>query len=101
MKVLYPGHYLFDCGDYSYRITIKDISGYDDAEIIDHGDIVYLLQQEAYLDGTHEEPLYRAFATDVHDDEYEVQWEPIEGFEDIEDAHDHCDWDNPDNIEKI
>lgn len=59
------------------------------------------LTQGPYIDGTHESPYYRAHAIDLEGNEYKVTWDVVEGYEQLEDAADHCDWDNPSDVQQI
>lgn len=99
-EMFFPGHYTFDCGDYSYHITIIEV--YEDHPIIEYGDIIYLLNQEPYLDtdGSYENPVYKANATDITENEYRILWECHDDWETIEDGHDMCDWEEPTEIQK-
>jgi len=56
-----------------------------------HG-ITIALTQDAYLDGTKDNPYYTAAAIDGQGREYRVRWDVVEDWQDIEDAGDHCDW---------
>lgn len=60
----------------------------------------YILTQEAYIDGTHEHPYYRARALDDFGNEYFVYWDVLEGYEHNDDASNHCDWDKPAKVEE-
>jgi len=61
------------------------------------------LTQDPYLDGTHEDPCYKAAGVDTEGNDVVVKWEIYEHWlnEDgslngeLEDESDACDWDNP------
>lgn len=60
------------------------------------------LVQEPYIDGVAgERPYYRAVGTDAEGNEYKVIWDVVDGWEDIEDESDMCDWDSPASVELI
>lgn len=66
----------------------------------------YTLTEQAYL--YHAQGLddiadnhYRANALDDEGNEYFVYWNPIEGWQQLEDGSDHCDWDNPVMVEQL
>jgi hypothetical protein len=65
---------------------------------------LYLLMEEAYADNDHSygeaRTVWRARAIDRHGKEFLVTWEPVEGFEQMEDESDCCAWDEPDNVEE-
>ena len=66
------------------------------------GKIIYASQQ-AYLEGTDEEPYYRAagyLSTDdvAHSATVEIIWIQYPEYKDHEDASDHCNWDKPVSI---
>ena len=54
--------------------------------------LIYLTQQ-AYLDGTHENPCYRAHAKDADDNAYLITWDVLDGWQDQDDESECCDWD--------
>lgn len=55
------------------------------------GKILYL-QQDAYIDGSHDDCCYRAQAMDDDENEYDVTWDIINIGADNEDEA--CDWSN-------
>jgi hypothetical protein len=66
----------------------------------------YTLTQGAWL--THTQRLdgiadnhYLANAIDQEGNEYNVYWNPVEGWEQMEDESDCCDWDNPVSVKEI
>lgn len=62
----------------------------------------YTLTQDAYIDGSADEtPYYRAMAEDAEGNEYEVFWDVLENWKEIEDEQEMCDWDNPAKVELI
>lgn len=70
--------------------------------VLESGHVVHLCQQ-AYMDGTNENPIYRAsgyLASENPDDEtgptVTVTW-ACENYE-AENEEDCCDWDNPESI---
>lgn len=52
------------------------------------------LTQDAYLGDTCGFPVYKASAMDFVGNEYEITWELRNGWEDMEDASDHCFWED-------
>lgn len=75
-----------------------------------HGEIEYegkalRLTQDAYLDSDfsngYERPIYTARAIDAEGNEYEIDWEPVEGWEEFDDESNCCDWDKPESVTKI
>ncbi len=63
--------------------------------------IKLILDQDAYITGTHEEPYFEAQAHDEQGNEYMVTWYPKDWDESEIDASDACDWDNPDEVTEI
>jgi hypothetical protein len=59
------------------------------------------LTKSPYLDGTNEDAMYSAHATDKQGNEYMVHWEIKAGYEKWDDEQDKCDWDNPIFITKL
>lgn len=60
------------------------------------------LTQQAYIDGNADErPVYKANGIDPEGEEYEVTWDVVDNWEEIEDEEEMCDWDNPVSIEKV
>lgn len=56
----------------------------------------FALTQQAYVDGpANGTPYYKASAVDQKGNEYEVTWEVVENWEQVEDESEMCDWDNP------
>lgn len=62
-------------------------------DIVLNGQKALAIKQEAYLAGTHENPVYQAMAEDVVGNQYRVVWYPYDNFMDFEDESDCCDWD--------
>lgn len=77
----------------------------------------YIIVQDAYIEGV-EEAYYVAYGLrvgheyvtreDVSDDDdwrmgelayFRIEWDPIKGWEEIEDASCHCDWSRPTYVE--
>lgn len=77
---------------YNYFKEVLTMTGHD--PVVFEGKEVFLTQ-DPYIDGTHESPYYRAHAVDVVGNEYHVYWDVVDGYEELEDAADHCDWDSP------
>lgn len=48
-----------------------------------------------------EENHYAAVAVDQENEEYIIYWNPVEGFEEIEDESETCDWEHPAYVQKI
>lgn len=72
---------------------------------LDNGERVFP-KTEAFLAGTNEEPLYVAYAVSEEKGEdgepitdFRVTWKVIDGWESIEDAENHCDWDEFEVVE--
>ena len=64
----------------------------------------YTLTQEAYMAGTHDQPHYEAHAVDADGNEYMVQWDVVDNWQEIAetgDQSDMCDWDNPASVEAL
>lgn len=61
----------------------------------------YILTQDAYLHGTHDQPYYRAHAIDATGNEYYVLWSVVDGWDQMDDASNHCDWQNPVGVVKL
>jgi len=62
----------------------------------------YALEQQAYIDGVQgREPYYKATAVDKNGNQYEVAWDVVENWEQIDDEEEMCDWDNPVSADKI
>lgn len=62
----------------------------------------YTLQQDAYIDGVAgDTPVYKAMALDDEGNEYEVTWEVVDHWEELEDESEMCDWENPVSVESI
>jgi hypothetical protein len=62
---------------------------------------VYTLTQDAYICGTRDNEYYTALATDENGKKYDIIWYPVEGWEYLEDGGEHCDWENPDEVNEI
>lgn len=57
------------------------------------------LTQDPYIDGPADEcPVYKAHGTDEDGNEYIVAWNVVDGYEDIEDESEMCEWDNPSGV---
>lgn len=56
------------------------------------GKIITLIQQP-YLEEVNNCAFYRATAWDDEGNRYDVMWDVLEGWEDMEDESDCCDWD--------
>lgn len=67
------------------------------------------LMEDAYLNGTHENPIMSAKAVDEEGNEYEVIWNCYECYKKVDDSGNAigidcddlgciCDWDNPDDL---
>lgn len=63
----------------------------------------YALKQQPYIDGPADEtPVYKSTAVDQEGNEFEVEWEVVENFEEIEDEQEMVeDWDKPASVEAI
>lgn len=84
---LYTGNYRLDIGDFRYEINVNP-----ELE----------LTQQAYIDGKQEErPYYKAEAEDGEGNKYEVTWDVVDNYEEIEDEEEMCEWDSPSDIEII
>lgn len=69
---------------------------------IEYNGIKLILDQDAYITGTHSEPYFEAQAHDKQGNEYMVAWYPKADWNESEiDASDACDWDNPDEVTKL
>lgn len=58
---------------------------------LEYKGFILTLQQDPYLDGTFDKPVYRASAKCEHDCDYMVEWDVIT---DSDDESDCCDWDD-------
>ena len=86
--------------------TLEKFQKYIDEEeikmTIEYNGIKLVLDQDAYITGTHEEPYFEAQAHDEQGNEYMVTWYPKADWDKSEiDASDACDWDNPDEVTKL
>lgn len=86
--------------------TLEKFQKYIDEEeikmTIEYNGIKLVLDQDAYITGTHEEPYFEAQAHDEQGNEYMVTWYPKADWNESEiDASDACDWDNPDEVAKL
>lgn len=61
----------------------------------------YKLIQEAYIDGTHDKPFYRANAVDDRGKLYEIRWSVKDNWEEIEDESEMCEWDSPTSVTEL
>lgn len=77
---------------YNYFKEVLSKMGHD--PVVFEGTEVFLTQ-DPYIDGTHESPYYRAHAIDLDGNQYHVYWDVIDGWQQMDDAADHCDWDSP------
>lgn len=69
---------------------------------IEYNGIKLILDQDAYITGTHEDPYFEAHAHDEQGNEYMVTWYPKSDWDESEiDANDACDWDNPDDVTEL
>lgn len=48
-----------------------------------------------------ERPYYQAIAIDAENNEYLIVWNVVDGYEEIEDESDMCDWNNPLSVSHI
>lgn len=54
------------------------------------------LTQDPYIDGVAgERPMYKAHGKDEDGNEYIVTWDVVDGYEEITDESEMCDWDRP------
>lgn len=66
----------------------------------------YILVEQAFLnhiqglDGVSDDH-YAARAVDRDGNEYMVYWNPVDGWERLEDASEHCDWDSPVEVTEL
>lgn len=60
---------------------------------VDYNGTNLTLQQEPYLSGTNEAPHYEACACDDAGNDYSVTWRIKDGWEEMEDQSECCDWD--------
>lgn len=68
----------------------------------DYGTVEYngktlTLTQDAYLDHDRHNlqlPVYRAHAVDEDGNDYRVQWHVVDGWQEMDDESDRCDWDD-------
>ncbi len=73
----------------------------------EHEGKVYTLAQPAYADGTNEEPIYRARATDARGNVYDVRWavrpeiSTLPADEWPEDESSLCEWGAPDEVRLV
>lgn len=86
--------------------TLEKFQKYIDEEeikmTIEYNGIKLVLDQDAYITGTHEEPYFEAQAHDEQGNEYMVTWYPKADWNESDpDAGDACDWDNPDEVTKF
>jgi hypothetical protein len=57
---------------------------------------VITLTQDAYIDGPADErPIYKAHGVDEEGNEYIVTWDVVDGYEEITDESEMCDWKHP------
>lgn len=61
-------------------------------QTLNHNGKTLTIQQDAYLAGTNEAPVYQARATDEAGNNYTVTWQPYDNLSEIEDGADACDW---------
>src|SRR5699024_2811042 len=60
------------------------------------------LTKQGYSDGnTNERRVYKANGIDAEGNKYEVTWDVVDNWKEIEDEQEMCDWDRPVSIEKI
>lgn len=50
------------------------------------------ITQQPYVDGSHEEAVYRASAQDAEGNDYDVKWTSVDLSVEDETAKAHCDW---------
>lgn len=86
--------------------TLEKFQKYIDEEkikmtTIEYNGIKLILDQDAYISGSHEEPYFEAQAHDEQGNKYMVTWYPKDWDESEIDASDACDWDNPDEVNKL
>lgn len=88
---------------YNYFKEVLEMMEYEYGKIIFEGK-EYILSEDAYL--THvskphengawlEGDFYQAKAIDNDGNEYIVLWKPVDNWQELEDAFDHCDWKQP------
>ena len=72
----------------------------------------YTLTQDAYIaEGANryryglplddDRPFYKASAVDQEGNEFEVAWEVVDHWQELEDENEMCDWENPASVERI
>lgn len=60
------------------------------------------LMQDPYIDGMPDErPIYKAHGKDEDGNEYVITWDVVDGYEEIEDESEMCDWNKPSGLMKI
>lgn len=67
---------------------------------------VFTLTQQPYIDGpANGEPIFKALAVDDDGNEYEVEWDVVENWEEVAENGDDQelveDWDKPSSVTKI
>jgi hypothetical protein len=66
----------------------------------------YILTQATYLNHTQgldgiADNHYKASAIDLEGNQYNVYWNPVDGWEQIEDESDCCNWTSPKHVSKL
>ncbi|WP_338000539.1 hypothetical protein [Sporolactobacillus sp. CQH2019] len=55
-----------------------------------------------YIDGVESQrPIYKAIALDVNGNKYEVIWDVYDGWKEITDESEMCDWDHPERATRL
>jgi hypothetical protein len=87
------------------EMNYKEMEIRNGAVTTDNGIKVYLTQQ-AEITGTIDDTYYTAYGVDKNGNEYVVEWNTTEEWDNLpdeaqEDQSNACDWDNPRSIERV
>jgi len=63
--------------------------------IVEYEDTTWYLTQQPYILGADERPWYEAVAINIYGDTARIEWDVVDGWKEIEDESDVCDWDRP------
>lgn len=69
---------------------------------LNYNGIIITLTQNPYIVGHRDErPVYKAHAADGNGNEYVVEWNVVDRWQEIEDESDMCNWDSPSYIKAL
>ena len=59
---------------------------------VDFNGKLLAMTQDAFISGRNDDPYYIAHAIDKDGNDYDIKWEVLKGWQDIENEDEMCDW---------